>query len=66
MDRIHQVVTTKNTAGMPASMTFSNESTMSFWVVSSSTKDGRADNADDEDDEDDEDDDDDDDDDDDE
>ena len=38
---------TKNTAGIPASMTFSNESTMSFWVVSSSMKEGRDDRADD-------------------
>lgn len=35
----------KKMAGMPASMTFSNESTISFWVVSSSRKEERAFNA---------------------
>lgn len=38
------MVKIKKMAGMPASMTFSNESTISFWVVSSSRND-RAFNA---------------------
>ena len=37
----------KNNDGMPASMNFSNDNTINFWVVSSSRKDDSADSDDD-------------------